>query len=223
MSDVATTLEDIKGIGPATRKAVLDKYKTLDSLDKASTDELEEIKGVGPATAKAIKAEVAKAEKDTAGKRTKAAAKEATTKSKKATKSAAKSAKGSAKNSGKSAKRAAKESGTAAQKAAKDVSSATKKAASEIGDAASDTVEGTVVELREGRNKVGDQADNAVQQVRAAFTSIQNIITSALDAGKESLPEAQRQLKAAGTSVRKIGPSVVEALEQLRNNDDKSA
>ena len=191
MSDVATVLEDIKGIGPATRTAVLDAYPTLDSIDKASNEDLEAIKGVGPATAKAIKAAVAKAEKETAGTRTRAAAREAATKS---------------------------------RKSAKDARAASKKAATEVADAAQDTVEGTVVELREGASRVGEQADNTVQQVKAAMTSLQNVITAALDAGKESLPEAQRQLKAAGTSLRKLGPTIVEALEQLREErKDKDA
>lgn len=172
MSDVATVLEDIKGIGPATRTAVLDAYPTLDSIDKASNEDLEAIKGVGPATAKAIKAAVAKAEKKTAGTRTKAASKQA---------------------------------------------------AAEVADAAKDTVDGTVVEIREGASKVGEQADVTVQQVKAAMTSLQNVISAALDAGKESLPEAQRQLKAAGTSLRKLGPTIVEALEQLREERKKGA
>lgn len=209
MSDVATTLQQIKGIGPATRTAVLDAYPTLDSIDKAALEDLEEIKGVGPATAKAIKSAVAKAEKETAGRRTKRAAKEASTKSKKAASSARKSA---------------KKTGDATRKAAKDASSAGKKAGSEIADAAQDTVEGTVVELREARGKVGDQADNTVQQVKAALTSLQNVITAALEAGKESLPEAQRQLKAAGTSLKKLGPTIVEAVEKMREErNDKNA
>lgn len=205
MSDVATTLQEIKGIGPATRTAVLDKYPTLDSIDKASTDELEEIKGVGPATAKAIKAAVAKAEKETAGERSKRATKEAATKSRKAGRDAATSA-----------RKAGRSTSDATRKAAKDVSSAGRKAATEVSDAAQDTVEGTVVEFREGASKVGEQADNTVQQVKAALTSLQNVITASLDAGRESLPEAQRQLKAAGTSLRKLGPTIIEALEQLR-------
>ena len=225
MSDVASTLENIKGIGPATRTAVLDQYPTLDSIDKASLEELEEVKGVGPATAKAIKAAVAKAEKQTAGTRSKAAAKEATTKSQKAGKQAGAQAKRNAKATSTSAKRNAKATGTAARKAASDVGTAGRKAATQIADAASDSVEGTVVELREARSRVGDQADNAAQQVKAAFTSIQNILTAALEAGRESLPEAQRQVKAASTSVRKLGPSVVEALEKLREDrkTDKGA
>ena len=207
MSDVATVLEDIKGIGPATRTAVLDEYPTLDSIDKASNEDLEEIKGVGPATAKAIKAAVAKAEKKTAGTRSKAAAKEAATKSKK------------------SASKAASDARTSGKKAASDAKTASKKAASEVADAAQDAVEGTVVEIREGASKVSEQADNTVQQVKAALTSLQNVITAALDAGKESLPEAQRQLKAAGTSLRKIGPTIIEAVEQLREDrkNDKAS
>ncbi len=207
MSDVATVLEDIKGIGPATRTAVLDAYPTLDSIDKASNEDLEEIKGVGPATAKAIKSAVAKAEKKTAGKRSKAATKEAATKSRK------------------SASKAATSASKSGKQAAADAKAASKKAASEVADAAQDAVEGTVVELREGASKVGEQADNTVQQVKAALTSLQNVITAALDAGKESLPEAQRQLKAAGTSLRKIGPTLVEALEQLREErkNDKAS
>lgn len=218
MSDVATTLQEIKGIGPATRTAVLDKYPTLDSIDKASTDDLEEIKGVGPATAKAIKAAVAKAEKETAGKRSKAATKEAATKSKTAAKKAASTSKKAGKSTADSARKSAKTTGTATRKAAKDVSTAGRKAATEVADAAQDTVEGTVVELREGASRVGEQADNTVQQVKAALTSLQNVITASLDAGKESIPEAQRQLKAAGTSLRKLGPTIVEALEQLRDD-----
>lgn len=211
MSDVATTLHNIKGIGPATRTAVLDKYPTLDSIDKASLEELEEVKGVGPATAKAIKSAVAKAEKKTAGQRSKQAAKEASTKSQKAGKKAASSA-----------RKSARSTGDATRKAAKDVSTAGKKAGSQITDAAQDTVEGTVVELREGRARVSNQADNTVQQVKAALTSLQNVITASLEAGKESLPEAQRQLKAAGTSLRKLGPTIVEALEQLREDRKNS-
>jgi NAD-dependent DNA ligase len=207
MSDVASTLEQIKGIGPATRTAVLDAYPTLDSIDKATLAELEAVNGVGPATAKAIKSAVAKAEKSTAGTRTKKAAKSASTKAKGSSKKAATAAKGNA-----------KATGTATKKAAKDVSTASKKAATEIADAANDTVEGTVVELREAGAKVGDQADNTVQQVKAALTSIQNIISAALDAGKESLPEAQKQLKAARTSLGKLGPTVVEAIENARNS-----
>ena len=81
------------------------------------------------------------------------------------------------------------------------------------------------MEIREGASKVSEQADNTVQQVKAALTSLQNVITAALDAGKESLPEAQRQLKAAGTSLRKIGPTIIEAVEQLREDrkNDKAS
>ena len=222
MSDVATTLQEIKGIGPATRTAVLDEYPTLDSIDKASTEDLEQIKGVGPATAKAIKAAVAKAEKDTAGTRSKRATKEAATKSRKAGRSAAGSARKAGKDTADSARRNARTAGDAGRKAAKNVSTASRKAATEVADAAQDSVEGTVVELREARERVGEQADNTVQQVRAALTSLQNVITASLEAGRESLPEAQRQLKAAGTSLRKLGPTIIEAVEQLREDRRKS-
>lgn len=213
MSDVASTLEGIKGIGPATRTAVLDAYPTLNSIDKATLAELEAVKGVGPATAKAIKAAVAKAEKQTAGARTRKAAKAASTKAEKSTKQAAASA-----------KRNARATSSSTKKAAKDVKAAGKKAVTEVTDAAGDAVEGTVVEFRDARAKVSDQADNTVAQVKAALTSLQNVISAALDAGKESLPEAQRQLKAAGTSLRKLGPTIVEAVEKLREDrNDKSA
>jgi DNA repair protein RadC len=171
MSDVASTLESIKGIGPATRTAVLDAFPTLSSIDKATLAQVEAVKGVGPATAKAIKAAVTNAGKSTAGTRAKTATKSASTTVKKTS----------------------------------------------VKDVAGDVADGTKAELHDAKSKVIHQADNAQAQVKAALTSIQNIASSALDAGKESYPEAQKQIKAAMASIRKVGPALADALGKLRD------
>lgn len=58
MADAAAVLGEVKGLGDATRAAILERFPSLDALAVASRDDLTSIKGVGPATADAIAAAV---------------------------------------------------------------------------------------------------------------------------------------------------------------------
>ena len=49
-----STLEDIPGIGPARRRALLTHFKSIANIASASPEELCEVEGVGPAQAKVI-------------------------------------------------------------------------------------------------------------------------------------------------------------------------
>jgi excinuclease ABC subunit C len=53
-SMVASALDDVPGLGPARRKAVLDHFGTLRKLRAATVEQIAEVPGVGPATAKQI-------------------------------------------------------------------------------------------------------------------------------------------------------------------------
>jgi DNA uptake protein ComE-like DNA-binding protein len=48
-------LDDVKGLGPAKRQALLDRFGSEDNVRGASIDELTQVRGVGPALARAIK------------------------------------------------------------------------------------------------------------------------------------------------------------------------
>jgi len=47
-------LESIKGVGPATRRALLRKFRTIENIKNATLQELEETKGVTKSTSKII-------------------------------------------------------------------------------------------------------------------------------------------------------------------------
>lgn len=170
-NDAATILEQVKGVGPGTRTAVLDEFPSVDALASASIEQLTEIKGVGPATAAAIKEAVSGAR--LTGKPTKTAS----------------------------------SVGTADERSAKIAESAADVA---------DEVEAEVVQLRNARDEIGDRADVTIAQLKGVVTSLQHIVTAALDAGKEQWPATERQLKAALTSLRKTGATLVEAARDLR-------
>ncbi len=52
--EVATPLDGLDGIGPATRRRLLRRFGSVDNVRQASRSELEGVKGVGPATAATI-------------------------------------------------------------------------------------------------------------------------------------------------------------------------
>ncbi len=174
--DPAKVLEQVKGVGAATRTAVLDAFPTLNALEEASTDDLTEIKGVGPSTAAAIKEAVAEAR-------------------------VADDADAVVADVGRADQARARVAATAAK---------TKK-----------ELEAEVVKLESARDNVSAQADTLITQVKGAITSLQNIITAALDAGKDQWPQTERQLKAALTSLRKTGRTLVDAAKELRSTDDR--
>ena len=47
-------LDDIPGVGPSRRKALLDHFGSIDNIKAAGVEDLEKVKGVSPATARAI-------------------------------------------------------------------------------------------------------------------------------------------------------------------------
>jgi predicted flap endonuclease-1-like 5' DNA nuclease len=50
-----TGLSSVKGLGPAEREALLDRFGSEQGLRDASIDELTEVRGIGPGLARAIK------------------------------------------------------------------------------------------------------------------------------------------------------------------------
>ena len=52
--DVSTVLEDVPGVGPATRKRLLGRFGSVENVRAASVDELASVEGVGETTAEAI-------------------------------------------------------------------------------------------------------------------------------------------------------------------------
>jgi len=52
--DVSTVLDDVPGVGPATRKRLLGRFGSVENVRSASVDELESVDGVGAKTAAAI-------------------------------------------------------------------------------------------------------------------------------------------------------------------------
>jgi excinuclease ABC subunit C len=48
-------LDDIAGVGPSRRKALLNYFGSLNKVKQASREELQEVQGVGPALAKEIR------------------------------------------------------------------------------------------------------------------------------------------------------------------------
>lgn len=194
-------LSQIKGVGPATQKAILSDFPQLRDLEKASVEQLTDVKGVGPATARAIKEAVAKADvaRDAAAASTTTVGETSETEAKVAT--------------GATRAKATTEATAAGTK--RRASAARDEAATKA-KAAKTRVDAEVVELGNARGRVQGQADNTVAQVKGAITSVQNIILSALDAGKEQWPQTERQLKAALTSLRKTGQTLVEAAKDVR-------
>ena len=47
-------LDDIEGIGPARRKALMRKFQSLDSIRKASVEELADTESMNPAAAQKV-------------------------------------------------------------------------------------------------------------------------------------------------------------------------
>jgi excinuclease ABC subunit C len=52
--DVSTVLDDVPGVGPATRKRLLGRFGSVENVRAASVDELATVDGVGESTARAI-------------------------------------------------------------------------------------------------------------------------------------------------------------------------
>ncbi|NHN43524.1 excinuclease ABC subunit C [Halorubellus sp. JP-L1] len=52
--DVSTVLDDVPGVGPATRKRLLGRFGSVENVRAATVDELEGVDGVGEKTARAI-------------------------------------------------------------------------------------------------------------------------------------------------------------------------
>jgi excinuclease ABC subunit C len=53
--DVSTVLEDVPGVGPATRKRLLGRFGSVENVRAASVDELASVDGVGETTAEVIR------------------------------------------------------------------------------------------------------------------------------------------------------------------------
>lgn len=51
---VKSILDDIKGVGPARRKALMQHFKEIDKIKNAAVEELEEVKGITPQVAEEI-------------------------------------------------------------------------------------------------------------------------------------------------------------------------
>jgi excinuclease ABC subunit C len=49
--DVSTPLDDVEGVGPETRRRLLRRFGSVESVRSASREELEAVDGVGPTTA----------------------------------------------------------------------------------------------------------------------------------------------------------------------------
>ncbi|MFP5308555.1 MAG: helix-hairpin-helix domain-containing protein [Actinomycetes bacterium] len=71
-------------------------------------------------------------------------------------------------------------------------------------------------DVKRAAAKVDDQADDAVAALKGALTSIQKVLLAAIEAGKEEWPNTERQLKAALTSIRKTGETVISSAGNLR-------
>jgi len=52
--DVSTVLDDIDGVGPATRRRLLRRFGSVENVRSAAPDDLETVDGVGPKTAKTL-------------------------------------------------------------------------------------------------------------------------------------------------------------------------
>ncbi|WP_331235333.1 excinuclease ABC subunit C [Natronorarus salvus] len=52
--DLSSVLDDVPGIGPATRKRLLRRFGSVEGVREASTEELREVSGVGETTARTI-------------------------------------------------------------------------------------------------------------------------------------------------------------------------
>jgi excinuclease ABC subunit C len=52
--DVSTALDEIDGVGPATREALLGRFGSVESIRDASRSELQDVEGVGPTTAQTL-------------------------------------------------------------------------------------------------------------------------------------------------------------------------
>lgn len=51
---VETALDDVEGVGPETRKRLLRRFGSVESVREASVEELEAVEGIGPATAERV-------------------------------------------------------------------------------------------------------------------------------------------------------------------------
>jgi excinuclease ABC subunit C len=56
--DVTTVLEEVQGIGPATRKRLLRRFGSVEGVRRASPAELQDVDGVGPATADRLESQL---------------------------------------------------------------------------------------------------------------------------------------------------------------------
>jgi excinuclease ABC subunit C len=53
--DVSTVLDDIDGVGPATRRKLLRRFGSVEAVREASTADLTDVPGVGEKTARTLK------------------------------------------------------------------------------------------------------------------------------------------------------------------------
>lgn len=204
-------LEQVKGVGPSTRQAVLGKYKDFDGLSKATVEELVAIKGVGQATAEAIVVAVAEARTTGDAEAVDVTVGEVSDAEVQAADTTAKATEKVADVKAEATTRAAR-----AKDQADDKVSAAKAKAKDAADRSKAKADAEVRQLRTAREEVGEQADNLVMQVKGAVTSMTRILEAALAAGKEEWPNTERQLKAALTSLQKTGTTMVDAVKDMR-------
>jgi excinuclease ABC subunit C len=55
---IASVLDNIPGIGPRRKKALLKKFGSIEAIKEASLEELSQIQGVTPALAQKVKEEL---------------------------------------------------------------------------------------------------------------------------------------------------------------------
>ena len=60
----ASALDPIPGLGPARRRALLDRFVTVSAIREASEEELTEVDGIGPALAGQITAALTSAQEN---------------------------------------------------------------------------------------------------------------------------------------------------------------
>jgi excinuclease ABC subunit C len=54
--EVKTVLDDVPGVGPATRRRLLRRFGSVENVREASVEDLTDVDGIGEATAKTLRA-----------------------------------------------------------------------------------------------------------------------------------------------------------------------
>lgn len=188
MADAAQVLADVKGVGAATRSAVLERYPDLSDLALADPQDLTSIKGVGPATAQAIKDAVGSALE--AGATADLASAEETTPN---------------------------DAVAIATSTAEEPVSSARGVPSPIPRPGIQRGRDRAGEAGSPVDRVRTELEETLRSVRDAAMAVGGVLLAAVSAGRDQLPEVTENLREAGASASRTATSLLAVVKGPRD------